>query len=328
MSNKQEQTRSMTHLSLFSGIGGIDIAAEWAGFATTATCEIDEGCRKVLAKHFPEATHFKDIRDVTKETLTAFGIDSPTLISAGFPCQPFSVAGKRNGTDDERHLWPEVARVLSEVGPRWFLGENVRGLLSISGGRVFGSVLADLAHLGYRVGWGCYGADEACGSHHRRDRVFIVGYLAHPNIGGWGTVGEVPRQVPTNGRCELADTESMGRTEGMDVAVRVVEEQPGPENKSEPVGNATFPPGPKDFDAWARILRDRPDLAPALTAEEEAELSVRPVADGISRRMALKMLGNAIVPQQIYPILQAIADHEKCNRTAELHVRKAGEQNK
>lgn len=315
----------MTHLSLFSGIGGIDLAAHWAGFRTIATCEIDDACNKVLARHFPDAHQFKDVKDVTAKILSGRGIGTPTLISAGFPCQPFSVAGSRQGTSDERHLWPEVARVLCEVKPRWFLGENVRGLLSISDGRVFGSILRDLADLGYRVGWGCYGADEACGATHRRDRVFVVGYLADAGCGSDQRRG-IPRVIPCeedeterpkekrersrnafgNRLGSVADAESLGRQAGIGIAGRVIAGFPGPKDCC-----FDFPPGPNEYDQWREVLRARPDLAPALTEEEEAQLSVCPVVDGVSRRMALKMLGNAVVPQQVYPILQAIADHER-----------------
>lgn len=163
----------MTHLSLCSGIGGLDLAAEWAGFETIAQCEIDEYASKVLAKNFPGVVNLHDIRTVDARLLAEHGIGQPTVISAGFPCQPYSLAGKGRGDRDERDLWGEVARVLGEIKPRWFVGENTPGLFARSNQRFFRRVLDDLTALGYSVGWGMWGACNV-GAPHRRERVFIV----------------------------------------------------------------------------------------------------------------------------------------------------------
>lgn len=187
----------MTHLSLFSGIGGIDLAAHWAGFETVAFVERDLYCQKVLAKNFPGVPIYDDIKTFGCDSLAHAedvqrngGYRQPRrdvskprddcgevvhLLSGGFPCQPFSVAGKRKGSSDERFLWHEMLRVIREVQPLWVLGENVRGLLSIDGGRTFGTIVHELAEVGYRVGWGVYGACHVA-APHRRERVFIVGY--------------------------------------------------------------------------------------------------------------------------------------------------------
>lgn len=142
----------MTHLSLCSGIGGLDLAAEWAGFETVAQCEIDTYASKVLAKNFPGIPNLHDIRTVTNERLAELGIRTPAVISAGFPCQPYSLAGIR---------------------PRWFVGENTPGLFARSNQRYFRRVLDDLAALGYSVGWGIWGACDV-GAPHKRQRVFII----------------------------------------------------------------------------------------------------------------------------------------------------------
>jgi len=169
---------SLTHLSLFSGIGGIDLAAEWAGFETVGQCEFADYPTRVLEKHWPDVPRWRDVRDVTAVSfLERTGFASPTLVSAGFPCQPHSLVGKRKASGDERDLWPELRRVLCEIRPRWFLGENVRGLLSSESGRFFGGILRDLAALGYRVGWCLYGANRL-GAVHQRERVFIIAYSA------------------------------------------------------------------------------------------------------------------------------------------------------
>lgn len=165
----------MKHLSLCSGIGGLDLAAEWAGFETAAQCEIDAYASKVLAKNFPGVPNLHDIRTVTNERLAELGIRTPAVISAGFPCQPYSLAGKGLGDRDDRDLWGEVARVVGEIRPRWFVGENTPGLFARSNQRYFRRVLDDLAALGYSVGWGIWGACDV-GAPHKRDRVFIVAH--------------------------------------------------------------------------------------------------------------------------------------------------------
>ena len=141
--------RGLTHLSLFTGIGGLDLAAEWAGFRTVGQCEYADFPRKVLEKHWPNVQRWRDIRDVTRISVDRAGIGEITVISGGFPCQPHSLAGKRLASGDERDLWGEFARVIHEVGPRWVVAENVPGLLSSEHGRFFGRVLGDLAGMGY-----------------------------------------------------------------------------------------------------------------------------------------------------------------------------------
>ena len=117
----------MTHGSLFAGIGGFDLGFQWAGIETVWQVEIDDYCRQVLARHFPEAERFSDIRDCGAHNLKPVDI-----ISGGFPCQPFSHAGKRRGTEDDRYLWPEMLRVIAEIRPTWVVGENVSGIISMA----------------------------------------------------------------------------------------------------------------------------------------------------------------------------------------------------
>ena len=129
----------LTHFSLFSGIGGIDLAAEWAGFETVGQCEYADYPTKVLEKHWPKVPRWRDISNVSAEEFKQrTGIKNLTLISAGFPCQPHSTSGKRKGSGDERDMWGEFARVIREIKPKWVLGENVRGILSSESGRYFG----------------------------------------------------------------------------------------------------------------------------------------------------------------------------------------------
>lgn len=137
----------MTHASLFSGIGGFDLAAEWAGWENLFNCEIDPFCKTVLKYHFPNAIQYSDIKTTDFEPW--YG--RVNVLTGGFPCQPFSTAGKRLGTKDERNLWPEMLRAIREIKPEWIVGENVRGIINWSNGMVFEQVCLDLEAEGYEV---------------------------------------------------------------------------------------------------------------------------------------------------------------------------------
>lgn len=162
----------LTHFSLCSGIGGIDLAAEWAGFETIGQCEVDEYASKVLAKNFKGVKNYGDIRTITAERLRADGITGGgiTVLSAGFPCQPYSLAGKGLGDGDSRDLWGEVARILKEVRPKWFVGENTPGLFARSNQRFFKRVIDDITENGYSVSWALWGACDVGAPHRRESR--------------------------------------------------------------------------------------------------------------------------------------------------------------
>ena len=173
----------MKHISLFSGIGGFDLAAEWAGWTNVASCEIADFGNKVLEYYWPKAYHHRDIHTLTGQILKneiqqRFGSDwkaDGTVLTGGFPCQPYSTAGKRLGKEDERHLWPEMLRVIREVQPDWIVGENVRGLVSWSGGLVFEEVWSELEAIGYEVQPFILPA-ASVNTPHKRERVW---YIAH-----------------------------------------------------------------------------------------------------------------------------------------------------
>jgi len=243
---------NLTHVSLCSGIGGIDLAAVWAGFQTVAVCEIDPFCRRVLAKNFPNATQFDDVRTLSAAALRERGIGTPTLISAGFPCQDISQGGTREGIYGRRSgLFFEVARVVREVRPRWVLLENVKDLRY----RGLNVVVEEFAAMRYDLSWLTYTA-RACGAPHTRARMFLV---AHP----FGERGEARPHVLLDG--------GLPNDPGNGI-----------------VHASSFWKVP-----FSGVLR---------------------VDDGISRRMdqaRIRALGNAVVPQQVYPILQWIANYER-----------------
>lgn len=159
----------MIHASLFSGIGGFDLAADRMGWQNVFNCEIDPFCRKVLAYHFPDAKQYEDVK-TTDFTIYRGHID---VLTGGFPCQPFSLAGKRKGSDDNRYLWPEMLRAIREIEPRWVVGENVFGIVNWSDGMVFEQVQSDLEDAGYEVQPYIIPAC-AVDAPHRRDRVWFV----------------------------------------------------------------------------------------------------------------------------------------------------------
>ena len=168
----------MRHGSLFSGIGGFDLAAEWMGWENVFHCEWNEFGQKVLKHYWPNAIQYHDITQ-TDFTIHRGRID---IITGGFPCQPYSMAGKRKGKEDERHLWPEMLRAITEIQPRWVVGENVLGLVNWNGGLVFHEVQADLEAAGYEV-WPYVLPACAVNAPHRRDRVWFVAYATRSSKG-------------------------------------------------------------------------------------------------------------------------------------------------
>lgn len=161
----------MKFISLFAGVGGLDLGLERAGFECVAQVEIDDFCQKVLTKHWANVPKFKDVRDVGKANLP-----TAELICGGFPCQDVSLAGERAGLEGKRStLWSEFYRIVCEIQPRWIVIENVPGLLSSDNGEFFTKILRELSQSGYDVEWQVIPA-AFVGAPHIRERVFIVGY--------------------------------------------------------------------------------------------------------------------------------------------------------
>ena len=293
-------------LDLFSGIGGFSLGLErTGGFETVAFCEIEKFPRKVLAKHWPDVPCYDDVRTLTAERLAADGI-AVDVICGGFPCQDISTAGKGAGLAGERSgLWSEIARLVSELAPRFVIVENVAALLS----RGLGDVLGDLASLGYDAEWHCIPA-SAIGAPHRRDRIWIVAYPGHSAARGWAvtTKAEQPN-IDDNGEAiSHPERESLERQRisgGIDTS----------RNWSEWTGDVTEICGDvADTLCGGRQGQGQPiqssNPAPIiqrqtidafngrLAGQWATEPAVGRVANGVpDRSHRLKALGNAVVPQ-------------------------------
>jgi len=310
----------MRKASLFSGIGGIDLAAKWAGMTTVAFCEIELFCQHVLRKHWPHVPIIDDVHDFTREELECLGIGTIDIISAGYPCQPFSVAGKRRGAEDDRHLWPEVKRILEEIRPRWFVGENVAGHVTLG----LDDVLSDLESIDYTAQAFVIPAAAVFASH-RRDRVFIVAYSnsignhskGRHRANGNGQEENKERQQPQRGPGD--DRETMvhspasgkgtgqhsggnyaGRVHGSGRAIESGVGRSAHELSAEMDGGGMNP-----LDTLKDFIDSYPQ--PALMGQPQYDWEPPRVATGIKDRVArLKALGNAVDPLQIFPIMYAI----------------------
>jgi DNA (cytosine-5)-methyltransferase 1 len=251
-----------THLDLFSGIGGFALAAKWNGYRTVGFCDNEPYAQAVLKKHWPEVPCHKDIREVRGELYAGV-----TLLTGGFPCQPFSVAGKQRGKDDNRYLWPEMRRVIREARPAWIIGENVAGIVNLA----LDQVCADLEAEGYEVEPIIIPAC-AVDAPHRRDRVWIV---AHAKGGERGGIQDKSRTQGTQGGDQLPrDTSGLSG--------KLCAEDAG------------------------QSFRDSRDNSRGV-ATWLAEPNVGRVANGVSNRShRLKGLGNAIVPQVAAEIIRNI----------------------
>jgi DNA (cytosine-5)-methyltransferase 1 len=252
---------TLTVGSLFSGIGGIDLGLERAGMEVRWQVEIDEWCRRVLTKHWPDVPKYGDITTLTGEELAP--VD---LLCGGFPCQPVSVAGRRLGDADDRWLWPEFIRVVRLVRPTWVLVENVPGLRSAASGRLFGGILADLAACGFDAEWDCIPA-SAVGAHHQRDRLWLVAYS--------NDTGCQEQQWPLPVGTQLRSVERQRSTDVADADERRRHGRTGQ------FGQGRWRE-PADCGWW------------------EPESPFRGVVDGVPRRVdRLRGLGNSVVPQVV-----------------------------
>ena len=273
----------MKHGSLFSGIGGFDLASQWMGWENVFQVEWDKYCQKVLAKNFPNVKRYGDIKEFDGTKYRGL-ID---IISGGFPCQPFSVAGKRQGKTDDRFLWPEMLRIIAEIKPPFIVGENVGGLVSMENGKILDKILSDLADEGYQTEQYIIPAC-AVGAWHRRDRIWIIAHSGcksfkqniergrGKHISERNEVGEVITTISKCGNDTNSDSDRLQR----------------------------------DF-AKSQTQRDINEfITPKVWKDYSFESPICRTIDGIPHRMdRIKGLGNAIVPQVAYQIFKAIEQY-------------------
>jgi DNA (cytosine-5)-methyltransferase 1 len=291
----------MKVLDLFSGIGGFSLGLERAGFETAAFCEIEPFCQKVLKKHWPEVPIYNDITKLTKEVLENDGIGTIDLICGGYPCQPFSTAGKRGGAEDERHLWPEMLRLIRTIGPRWVIAENVEGHIKLG----LDTVLNDLETEDYTV-WPFIIAACAVGAPHQRNRLWII---AHSNNSRDRTSQSKFDKKRSSFKQKFKDIPffEFGRY-SEDVANTASKRQSG---------QGKF----KQRLCKAQNSERQTNIAESISFGGfwSIEPAVGRVANGIPSRVdRLKALGNAVVPQIPELIGKAIIEYENNNRRPPL----------
>jgi DNA (cytosine-5)-methyltransferase 1 len=294
---------SLSILDLFSGIGGFSYAAEQlvGGFHTVAFCDTDKACHKVLAKHWPATPIFPDIRELTAADIKPLCPNGLSLITAGFPCQDLSVAGKQAGYDGERSvLFYEIIRLARELQPQFLLLENVRNLLSHQNGETFQETLFQIAKAGYDAEWAVIPASDV-GACHRRERIWIVAHAQDVFSNGGiskqrGQLGGGTFSKPRD--CDWTDAANTSGTAGPDILLEMLE------CRRQDAANATSPRLERRWPCESTTNRLSPDWRSYLS---------QPVLcrgdDGLSNRVdRLKQLGNSIVPQVAAIPLQRIKD--------------------
>jgi len=269
--------------SLFSGIGGLDLGLERAGMEVIWQSEIDPYACKVLSKHWPAVVNHGDIK-----TINWGDIVRPDVLCGGYPCQPFSTAGKRNGEDDPRHLWPWVREAISELRPKYAIMENVRGHLTMG----FDKVLADLATIGYDAQWQIVSA-ASVGAPHRRDRLIFVAYPQ----------GHGQRRGHRKNSTTISERPSIQKTLGRSSSTMA-------NNDSERHG-LNWPQGATGQAHIFWGYNARREATNDSRTWWETEPDVGRVANGVPSRVdRLRGLGNAVVPQVAELIGRMVLDYD------------------
>jgi DNA (cytosine-5)-methyltransferase 1 len=297
----------MTHASLFSGIGGFDLAAEWAGWQNLFHCEWNPFGQKVLKHHFPNSISYNDITK-TDFTIHRGEVD---ILTGGFPCQPYSSAGKRLGKEDERHLWPEMLRTIREVQPRWVVGENVRGLINWNGGMVFDEVQTDLENQGYEVTPYLLPA-AAVNAPHRRDRIWFVAFKNSISN------GFIQRELEQEG----AEIRQFGNTcTGSADRIHIPKGDATNSNsirqecrEKRECAKRESQSNDKQFERCNKFPRTNFEMFPSQSPICGGDDGLPKELDGITfskwRQESIKAYGNAIVPQVAFQIFKAINQYE------------------
>jgi DNA (cytosine-5)-methyltransferase 1 len=341
----------MIHASLFSGIGGFDLAAEWMGWENLFHCEWNPFGQKVLKHHFPKSISYNDI------TKTDFSIHkgSVDILTGGFPCQPYSSAGKRLGKADERHLFPHMLRCIKEVKPRWIIGENVRGLVNWNGGMVFNEVCDDLEREGYEVQSFLIPA-AGVNAPHQRYRVWFIAYSnnsqrcrkeyndaewenneqkSHNGNKLWNNIGSIITSK------NVTNSSSIGRGENDRVTNRESEfiNQNGKRgnvtnsecirlqystNSRKVSGEETIPKGQRsestlstktNGNGYKSNWQNFPTKSPICGGNDGLPRELDSITFPKWRNESIKAYGNAIVPQVAHQIFKTINQFELLNKT-------------
>jgi DNA (cytosine-5)-methyltransferase 1 len=282
----------MRHGSLFSGIGGFDLASEWMGWENVFHCEWNPFGQKVLKHYWPMAESFEDI---TKSDFTKYA-NTIDILTGGFPCQPYSSAGKRLGKEDERHLWPEMLRAIREISPRFVVGENVRGLTNWNGGLVFDEVCAELENLGYQV---APVVIPACGVNapHRRERIWFV---------ATNTMSVRLQQCENGRKMERGQKEICGQrcksTNGIETNGQVFNVAHAHDGRLERRQIKTHNEQSIDGNTWNIF----PTQSPICSGDDGISTKLDGITFSKWRNESIKGYGNAIVPQVALEIFKAI----------------------
>jgi DNA (cytosine-5)-methyltransferase 1 len=290
----------MRHGSLFSGIGGFDLAAEWMGWENVFHCEWMEFPRKVLEYHFPNADSHTDI---TKTDFKPYA-NTIDILTGGFPCQPFSMAGKRKGTDDERYLWHEMLRAIQEIKPQFVIAENVFGITNIDGGLVFEQVCLDLENEGYEVQPYII---PACSKNapHRRDRCWFIAYampIRLQQCKDGGKVGEGQKKICRKGNQSTNGIETDGKvcdvtnTNSTSTQCRNTQATQRRKNKGRRIKSFGFNM------EWQKF----PTESPICGGDDGLPTKLDGITFSKWRAESIKGYGNAIVPQVAYELFKQI----------------------
>jgi DNA (cytosine-5)-methyltransferase 1 len=338
----------MTHGSLFSGIGGFDLAAEWMGWDNKFHCEWNEFGQKILHHYWPEAEMFTDI---TKSNFTKYA-NKIDVLSGGFPCQPYSSAGKRLGKEDDRHLWPQMLRTIREVQPRWVVGENVRGLTNWNGGLVFDEVQSDLEASGYQVTPFLLPAC-AVGAVHRRDRIWFVAYSkGGDRRGEYGVMGGKEESKASGGEADantkptpVSSAGNVTNPGGGGLEANYISREPKESLITTGSNGQDIPPttshnatnttgfGQEHEMEDKELGRERPrqsykrgtwDSFPSVSPICVGNDGLPSRLDGITfpkwRNESVKAAGNAIVPHVAYQIFMTIQEYERVHKDTNVKI--------
>lgn len=296
---------SLKHGSLFSGIGGFDLAAEWMGWENVFHCEWNEFGQRILKYYWPKAISYEDI------TKTDFSIHRGKIdiLTGGFPCQPYSSAGKRLGKEDDRHLWPEMLRAIREIQPRYIVGENVYGLTNWNGGLVFNEVQVDLENEGYKV-QPCILPACAVNAPHRRDRVWFVAYsdkcTARPSRTSGETESNWSKKERIQERNEVQQPKKPNTLRPENSELSANSERKRQQEQGQPERPLHSKADREWKASWSYDDGRWPTQSPICSGDDGLSNQLDGITFSKWRQESIKAYGNAIVPQVAYQIFQAL----------------------